>query len=105
MDLRKVTPDDITSDETKLYIKWKDGFESVFDLLDLRRRCPCAVCRGGHEGNVGDATGHINAISLRGWKKVGRYALSFEWSDNHTDGIYPFEGLRRYSEDPKSEID
>lgn len=98
-DLKKITPDEIKNDAVNLYIKWKDGLESTYSLLDLRRKCGCAVCRGGHGGAIGDATGHIESIELRSWAKVGRYALAFNWSDNHNDGIYPFEILREYAEE------
>jgi len=103
-DLRKITPDEIRNDDTTLYIKWKDGAESSFDLLDLRKKCPCAVCRGGHEGNIGDATGHIDSIKLYSWQKIGRYALGFSWNDNHNDGIYTYENLREYADNPAAEV-
>jgi DUF971 family protein len=56
------------------------------------------VCRGGHGGKVGAATGHINSIKLVSWRKVGRYALSIVWSDNHDTGIFTYDNLRAYSE-------
>lgn len=91
-------PNEIESSENELSILWKDGFQSTFSLLDLRKKCPCAVCRGGHGGKVGSATGHINSISLVSWRKVGRYALNIVWSDNHDTGIFTYDNLRAYSE-------
>jgi DUF971 family protein len=91
-------PQEIRHDESSLWIKWKDGFESQFSLLDLRKQCPCATCRGGHGGKVGSATGHIESIQLLSWKKVGRYALNIVWSDYHDTGIYSYDHLRAYSE-------
>ncbi len=91
-------PSEIANSEVELTILWKDGFQSNFSLLDLRKKCPCAVCRGGHGGKVGAATGHINSIKLVSWRKVGRYALNIIWSDNHDTGIFTYDNLRAYSE-------
>jgi len=93
-DLREITPQLIENDEEHLFITWKDGIASKYNLLDLRKACPCAVCRGGHEGEIGAETGHIDSIRLVSWEKIGRYALGFKWDDNHNDGIYTFENLR-----------
>ena len=97
-DLRKITPDSVENDDKNLYITWKDGEKSTLNLLDLRKNCPCAVCRGGHEGEIGAETGHIETIRLISWEKIGRYALGFKWDDNHNDGIYTFENLREVGE-------
>ncbi|HMV41498.1 MAG TPA: DUF971 domain-containing protein [Leptospiraceae bacterium] len=91
-------PQDIQTSDDTLTITWKDGFVSHYNLLDLRKKCPCAVCCGGHGGTIGAATGHINEIKLISWRKVGRYALNFTWSDHHDSGIYSYDNLRAYSE-------
>ncbi|MCX8000519.1 MAG: DUF971 domain-containing protein, partial [Leptospiraceae bacterium] len=77
---------------------WKDGFNSKFSLLELRKNCPCVTCRGGHGGKIGSTTGHINQIQILSWKKVGRYALNIVWSDYHDTGIYTYDSLRNLSE-------
>jgi DUF971 family protein len=97
-------PQEITSDSDNLFVQWKDGFKSAYNLVDLRKKCPCATCRGGHGGKVGATTGHIQAIKLVSWKKVGRYALNFTWSDNHDTGIYTYDNLRAYSEGKLTEL-
>lgn len=91
-------PQEIRFDEEKLFIDWKDGFSSTYSLLDLRKKCPCATCRGGHGGTIGQATSHIQKISLVSWTKVGRYAISIVWSDYHNSGIYSYDNLRAYSQ-------
>lgn len=91
-------PKDIQFDSEFLYITWKDGFQSKFSLLELRKNCPCASCRGGHGGKIGSATSHITQIQLLSWKKVGRYAINIVWSDYHDSGIYTYDSLRNYSE-------
>ena len=87
-------PGEITHEEKKLKIVWKDGKVCEYDLLFLRKQCPCAVCRGGHGANVTRTTEGIREIALQSWKKVGRYALQFVWSDNHDSGIYTLDWLR-----------
>ncbi|EMY60526.1 DUF971 domain-containing protein [Leptospira terpstrae] len=98
-------PKDISFDDDSLYIEWKDGHGSKYSLLDLRKKCPCATCRGGHGGSVGQATGHIESIKLLSWTKVGRYAISIVWSDYHNTGIYSYDNLRAYSDGLASAFD
>jgi DUF971 family protein len=102
--MKQTIPNEISYDEANLYIEWKDGHSSTFSLLDLRKKCPCATCRGGHGGKVGSATGHIETISLVSWKKVGRYAINLTWNDFHDTGIFTYDNLRAYSEGKSEEI-
>ena len=98
-------PKEINFDDNELHILWKDGFDYKYSLLDLRKNCPCATCRGGHGGKVGAATGNISTIKLISWTKVGRYAISIVWSDYHNTGIYSYDNLRAYSEGKESAFD
>ncbi|MDI7189958.1 DUF971 domain-containing protein [Leptospira santarosai] len=98
LSLKATTPEKIDFDENCLKIAWKDGATSVFDLLDLRKRCPCVVCKGGHGGKVGTTTGSIQSIRLYSVNKVGRYAINPIWSDNHQTGIYSYDSLRMFAD-------
>ncbi len=89
------TPSKINFDKNFLYIQWKDGKECKYNLLNLRRYCPCAQCRGGHEVDSIRTTLHIENIEMVSWKKVGRYAISIVWSDGHSNGIYTYQHLRK----------
>ena len=91
-------PDDIRYDDTHLHIRWKDGRDCSYELLPLRKECPCASCRGGHGVTVQRTTDAISTIRMVSWKKVGRYALQFTWSDNHDLGIYTYDWLRERCE-------
>ena len=102
--MKATIPDEISYDSENLVILWKDGFKSTYSLLDLRKKCPCATCRGGHGGKVGAATGHIQSILLVSWKKVGRYALNLTWNDFHDTGIFTYDSLRAYSEGKALEL-
>jgi len=97
-DLKRTIPQDIQYDDKSLKILWKDGFETQYNLLDLRKKCPCATCRGGHGGKIGQATGHLTKATIVSWTKVGRYAINILWSDNHSTGIYSYDNLRAYGE-------
>lgn len=95
-------PTDIgpNQDGTRLRIAWEDGHVSEYVPRLLRIRCPCAGC-------VDEMTGirtlrpesvpeDVYPVAIH---YVGRYALQFDWSDGHATGIYPFEFLRRLSEE------
>lgn len=87
-------PEAISQEHGELVIQWKDGRVCRYGLLSLRKQCPCANCRGGHSVDSVRTTDHITEIALVSWKKVGRYALSFTWSDHHDTGIYTYDRLR-----------
>lgn len=87
-------PEKIHFDEKNLYITWKDGKDCAYDLLNLRRMCPCAHCRGGHEVTSQRITGDITEIRMSAFHKIGRYAIAIVWSDGHNDGIYTYDTLR-----------
>jgi DUF971 family protein len=93
-------PSKIDFDNVNLYIQWKDGKECKYNLLNLRRYCPCAQCRGGH-GEPNRITLDIKEIKLISFKKVGRYAISLVWSDGHDAGIYTFDSLRYFCDQNK----
>ena len=83
-------------------INWEDGHESVYSFTFMRNACPCAECRGGHEGMGGLPDPSIYdlpdedtpATRLRNLEAVGTYALTFEWEDGHHYGIYNWNYLR-----------
>jgi DUF971 family protein len=85
----------IQIDESTFKITWKDQHQSIYDSFRLRIKCPCAECRGGHGGKIGDNTKHIQPpVSIKDFGDVGRYALNFVFSDMHKSGIYTFDYLR-----------
>jgi DUF971 family protein len=84
-----------------LAIRWNDGSESAAPLEDLRRNCPCARCAGEP-----DVTGAIRmpaqqmefvpeSFELRGFERVGLYAVALTWGDGHNTGIYNWPLLQR----------
>lgn len=105
MDLNKTTPSQIQYDENYLTIQWKDGAIHQFPLVELRKKCPCATCRGGHGGKVGALTGKIQTAKIISWSKVGRYAINIVWNDYHNTGIYTYDHLRAYGEGNENAFD
>jgi DUF971 family protein len=83
-------------DERTLRILWTDDKESQFDVVYLRRKCPCATCidEWTHEPilrpeQIPDSIRPLKVES------VGQYALTIQFSDGHKTGIYTFSMLRR----------
>ena len=93
-------PTDVQPIGEELAIKWADGSESFVRLDTLRRRCPCAGCKGEVDvlGNVyknPDQPLSPAATQLIRITSVGGYALQPLWGDGHASGIYSFEYLKR----------
>jgi ATP-binding protein involved in chromosome partitioning len=78
-----------------LAIVWSDGAESVLPLREIRLACGCAVCRDETSGApLLDPAGVPLDLRASRIAPVGNYALTFDWSDGHSTGIYPWEELR-----------
>ena len=93
-------PRDIQHVGGELAIKWDDGSESFIPLESLRRRCPCASCRGETDilGNVYKNPPQPltpTAFQLVRFSYVGGYAIQPVWANGHATGIYSFEYLKR----------
>ncbi len=98
----EITPVEVgpNEDATRLRISWKDGGSSLFAPRALRILCPCAGCvdeRTGERILVPEMV--PQDIYPTAIHYVGRYALRFVWSDEHSTGIYPFEYLRKWADE------
>ena len=82
-------------DERTLAIVWNDDRESRYDVVELRKQCPCAHCIDEWSGEQRllpeQVADDIRPIRI---DSVGRYALTIQFSDGHTTGIYSFSMLR-----------
>ena len=90
---------------TGVEIDWKDGHKSRWTFAWLRDACPCATCVEEREVS-GREPGQPKAqpktalpmykapVRPKQARPVGRYAISFDWNDGHTSGIYSWHYLR-----------
>lgn len=77
-------------------ITWKDGAITEHAARDLRLACPCASCiEEGSGRKLLDPASVKNDILLLAAELVGRYAMSFVWSDGHKTGIFSWPYLRQ----------
>ncbi len=86
-------------------IEWRDGHVSHYSFVFLRHACPCAMCSDEREKShrqPGDpprlAAGALpmfkpaaKPVSAEG---IGKYAIRFQWNDDHDLGIYSWKYLR-----------
>lgn len=80
-------------------IEWKDGAVTEHKARDLRLACPCASCIEEGTGRpLLDPKTVKDDILLFGSELVGRYGLSFFWSDGHKTGIFAWRRLRELGE-------
>ena len=90
------------ADGRTLSIVWTDGRHDLYDVVQLRRLCPCAQCidewtreKRLKESDVSDGIRPVQIDS------VGSYALKVQFSDGHRTGIYTFQMLRDMAAAPR----
>ena len=90
---------DVDRDEA-VTITFHDGHVARFDLLMLRRNCPCATCRGLRDRGEEPwpRPGSPSPLAVGDANLHGAWGLVITWNDGHSTGIYPFETLRRWSD-------
>ena len=82
-----------------LAIRWADGAESQYEVRALRLACACAECVDEWSGEARlDPSSVPDDVRPLSVQSVGRYAISIEWSDGHSSGIYPFARLRELAD-------
>jgi len=86
------------SDEKHLGITWTDGAESKLDVVELRRKCPCASCVDERTGErilkPDSVASTVRPLQI---DSVGRYACVIAFNDGHNNGIFSFKYLRQLS--------
>jgi DUF971 family protein len=84
------------TDSRTLSITWTDGKQSLYDVVELRRQCPCAHCVDEWTRKrllkPEDVPQSVRPTVI---ESVGQYAISIHFSDGHKTGIYTFQRLRQ----------
>ena len=89
--------------DAELRVTWADGHVCRYAAAGLRRLCPCAQCVNEFTGErVLRAEAVSDDLRIEDVEIVGRYALTFRWSDGHDTGIYSFRYLREICEGDES---
>ncbi|MES1167584.1 MAG: DUF971 domain-containing protein [Oleiharenicola lentus] len=92
-------PTDIQLIGTEVAIRWDDGKESFITFATLRAASPSAEVRGERDifGTQygGEAPRDYRGVEVKGWERVGNYAIRFDFSDGHRTGLYTYEMLRK----------
>jgi prepilin-type processing-associated H-X9-DG protein len=94
-------PESVDVDRTRsVTLTWADGHVSEFGLEQLRRNCPCAVCRNFRERGrpAWSPLGPAGELRAEGAELVGNWGLQLHWSDGHDTGIYTWSLLRAWCE-------
>ncbi len=82
-----------------LSIAWSDDKMSKYSAPFLRRACACAGCVNEWTGEqMLKAESISEDVKIESIAVVGRYAVSFNFSDGHNTGIYSFKYLRGLEE-------
>ncbi|MBZ0201716.1 MAG: DUF971 domain-containing protein [Ignavibacteria bacterium] len=83
-------------DSRYLCINWDDGSESMLQLANLRKSCPCASCVAEKLNKPASYIPLLASpqLTIRDIKMVGYYAVQIVWQDGHDSGIYTYEKLR-----------
>ncbi len=109
-EVRKVNARGAVTEEPKSFgltpdgnimIQWANQPTLVLDAYRLRLNCGCANCIDENTGKrILDPAKVPQNLTVRNVQAVGRYALTFAFSDGHSTGIYPFKKLKQLEEVP-----
>jgi len=92
-------------DARTLSVLWEDGRQNDIDVRDLRLACRCARCVEEMSGRaLLDPKSVRPDVAPFTITSVGNYAITIEWNDGHSTGIYPFEQLRALGERGAAEV-
>lgn len=91
---------EVRNSDEEFEIQWSDDHRSIYPLFGLRKNCPCAECRGGHE-RMGYFDRSLFFVSpnehyrVEDIRQIGNHAIQITWNDGHNTGMYQWETLRQ----------
>ncbi|MCB1208375.1 MAG: DUF971 domain-containing protein [Verrucomicrobiales bacterium] len=95
-----IFPEQIEAIGDEIAIRWNDGSEDYLQMERLRAWSPSAENMGerdlvGRQIGGHDGPQSFPGVTVRGWNKVGGYAIQFQFSDGHNTGLYSFDYLKK----------
>jgi DUF971 family protein len=83
-------------DSRYLYIQWDDSSETMLQLANLRKSCPCASCINERLNRPATYIPLLATpqLTIKDIKQVGTYAIQLTWQDGHDSGIYTYDKLK-----------
>ena len=89
-------------DELLLDVTFSDDEEREYDTRILRGYCPCAHCQGHTPRPLNwNPPGARNQVIIADISQVGNYAMCIAWADGHNTGVYAFDLLRQFADEPE----
>ena len=88
-------------DDRTLGIVWTDQKKSLLDVVHLRKNCPCASCIDEKTGQKILKDEEVSeTVRPKKISSLGSYAVSINFTDGHSTGIYSFKRLRALHPSP-----
>ncbi len=88
-------PTEIKSEGSEVTLTWHDETHTKLSSYDLRLVCPCASCVDENTGKrILDPKSVPLDITVLGQRPIGRYGVTFNFSDGHNTGIYKYTNLK-----------
>ena len=90
--------------DKSLVLQTENFNELLISLKKIRLACPCAHCKGEKDifGNIYkldlDHPLLEKSFEVKKIKPIGNYGIKIFWEDNHSNGIYTFDFLKKLSE-------
>ncbi len=106
-ELSKISPKSLKNTGNALQIEWSDDITHTLPWRDLRKACPCAVCRtqpptpetSENENLLPVITPQeAQPLKVASMIPMGNYAYEIGFSDGHNSGIYSLDYLREIGE-------
>ena len=93
-----ITPTAIHAEPNLIQITWPDNQVQKLSAYTLRCACPCATCVSEVTGKrTLDVSRIAKDIQITKAVPTGNYALSIEFSDFHSTGIFTYELMQALS--------
>lgn len=102
----ELTPTEIKRlDDQSLLISWSDGQRRRYTCAELRKACPCVMCRNERKAAETEpaklpvlAPNELAPTKIDRMVLAGNYAYRITFSDGHNTGLFTFEHLRELGE-------